>query len=250
MPTASSKNFGNGWDYYHCLMLIGTWQKDNRLEWQVSEPIKADHERTARGLYEPTLAEMPDGRILCVMRGSNGLKNDPQYQLPSHKWYCVSDDGGFHWSKPEPWHYSNGEPFHSPSSMSQLIMHSNGRYYWVGNISPSNCQGNSPRWPLVAGEVDPKTMMLIKESVITIDTRSLDEPAGMQLSNFYAFEDRRTGDIVLPMQRWQPGDQYQSVCIGSAFNPIAWTATPRGGGSSPTKNNIDRAMISQIIALL
>ena len=54
-------------------------------------------------------------------------------------------------------------------------------------------------------------MMLIQDSVITIDTREPDEPAGMQLSNFYAFEDRHTGDILLPMQRWQPSDKYQWV---------------------------------------
>jgi len=205
------ETFGSGWDYYHCLMLIGTWSKGNRLEWQVSEQIKADPKRTVRGLYEPTLAQMPDGRILCVMRGSNGLKKDPKYQLPSHKWCSVSSDGGFHWSKPQPWQYSNGERFFSPASMSQLIMHSNGRYYWIGNISPANCQGNSPRWPLVIGEVDPKSMSLIEKSVITIDTRSPDEPIGIQLSNFYAFEDRQSGDIVLPMQRWKPGNKYQSV---------------------------------------
>ena len=165
------ENYGNGWDFYQCLMLIGTWKEDHRISWTVSEPIPADYTRTVRGLYEPTLAEMPDGRILCVMRGSNGLKNDPEYKLPSHKWYCVSTDGGFHWSKPEPWHYSNGKDFFSPSSMSQIIQHSNGRYFWIGNISPANCQGNAPRWPLVLGEIDPESMMLIEESVITLIPR-------------------------------------------------------------------------------
>lgn len=205
------ENFGNGWDFYHCLMLIGTWRKDNRLDWQVSQQIKADPLRTVRGLYEPTLAEMPDGRILCIMRGSNGLEKDPQHKLPSRKWYSMSNDGGFHWSKPQPWHYSNGDSLYSPSSMSQLIMHSTGQYYWIGNISPDNCQGNSPRWPLVIGEVDKQSMMLNKKSIITIDTRSLNESPEMQLSNFYAFEDRQTGDIVLPMQRWQAGDKHQWV---------------------------------------
>lgn len=205
------ETFGSGWDYYHSLMLIGAWREDHRLEWQVSEPIKADPSRTVRGLYEPTLAEMPDGRILCVMRGSNGLQKDPHFQLPSYKWYSVSTDGGFHWSPPEPWRYSNGKSFFSPSSMSQLIMHSNGHYYWIGNLSPTNCQGNSPRWPLVIGEVDVQTMMLIQDSVITIDTRGPEEPEGLQLSNFYAFEDRATGDIVLPMQRWKPGNLYEWV---------------------------------------
>lgn len=205
------ETFGSGWDYYQCLMLIGTWKEDHRLTWRVSEPIPADPERTVRGLYEPTLAEMPDGRILCVMRGSNGIKKDPEHLLPSRKWYCVSMDSGFHWSKPEPWHYSNGKDFFSPSSMSQIIRHSNGRYFWIGNISPANCQGNAPRWPLVLGEIDPGSMMLIEDSVITIDTKGETDPEELQLSNFYAFEDRETGDIVLPMQRWVPMDHYEWV---------------------------------------
>ena len=205
------ETFGSGWDYYQCLMLIGTWKDDHRLAWTVSEPIPADPDRTVRGLYEPTLAEMPDGRILCVMRGSNGLAKDPEYKLPSHKWYCVSTDGGFYWSRPKPWRYSNGKEFFSPSSMSQIIHHSNGRYFWIGNISPANCQGNAPRWPLVAAEIDPQGMMLIEESVITLDTRGDADPEGLQLSNFYAFEDRQSGDIVLPMQRWKPTDVYEWV---------------------------------------
>ncbi len=200
------ENFGSGWDYYHCLMLIGTWKEDHRLTWKVSEPIAADPNRTVRGLYEPTLAEMPDGRILCVMRGSNGLKKDPNHDWPSRKWYAISTDGGFHWSNPEAWHYENGKDFFSPSSMSQIIQHSNGRYFWIGNISPVNAQENAPRWPLVMGEIDPASLMLIEDSVITIDTRCPEEPEGLQLSNFYAFEDRETGDIVLPTQRWKPGD--------------------------------------------
>ncbi len=236
------ETFGSGWDYYHCLMLIGSWQDDGRLTWQVSEQIKADPARTVRGLYEPTLAEMPDGRILCVMRGSNGLGKDPQYELPSHKWYCVSDDGGFTWSKPEPWQYSNGESFHSPSSMSQLIPHSNGRYYWIGNTSPDNARGNAPRWPIVVGEVDAESMMLIEDTVITMDTRGPDDPEGLQLSNFHAFEDRETGDIVLPMQRWTPPDKYAYVQYRVAIHePLqgAWERVVEHAAFSPRDTSED-----------
>jgi hypothetical protein len=154
---------------------------------------------------------MPDGRILCVMRGSNGLKKDPKHEWPSRKWYCVSTDGGFHWSRPEPWHYSNAKDFFSPSSMSQIIPAKSGRFFWIGNISPTNCEENAPRWPLVMGEIDPSNMMLIEDSVFTIDTRGADDPEGLQLSNFYAFEDRETGDIVLPMQRRMPDGVCQWV---------------------------------------
>jgi len=205
------ETFGSGWDYYQSLMLIGTWQKNNRLKWQVSEPIQADPDRTVRGLYEPTLAEMPDGRILCVMRGSNGLKKDPEYKLPSRKWYSVSSDGGFTWTRPRPWHYSNGRAFYSPSSMSEIIHHSNGRYYWLGNLNEHNARGNADRYPIVVGEIDPATMMLIQESVTVMDTRGEGDPEGLQLSNFFAFEDRENGDIVLPMGRWTPPDNYQYV---------------------------------------
>lgn len=209
------ETFGSGWDYYHCLMLIGTWQQEHRIAWTVSDPIAADPARTVRGLYEPTLAEMPDGRILCVMRGSNGLKKDPKHELPSRKWYCVSTDGGFHWSKPEPWHYSNGKDFFSPSSMSQILVHSSGRFFWIGNVSPENCQENAPRFPLVLGEIDPASMMLLEDSVTVIDTKGPDDPEGLQLSNFYAFEDRETGDILLPTQRWKPeGAQWVQYRMG------------------------------------
>ena len=34
---------------------------------------------------------------------------------------------------------------------------------------------------------------------------------GLHLSNFYAFDGRETWDIVLPMQRWKPGDIYECV---------------------------------------
>lgn len=211
------ETFNSGWDYYHSKILIGTWTADNGLTWEVSEEIKADPARTVRGLYEPTLAEMPDGRLLCVMRGSNGLRKDPNYELPGRKWYCVSTDGGYHWTKPEPWRYSNGEDFYSPSSMSQIIQHSNGRYYWLGNINATNPRGNADRYPLVAGEIDPASMMLIKDSIITIDTRGPDDQAEMTLSNFYAFEDRETGDIVLPMAKWSPakGNQHMLYRIGT-----------------------------------
>jgi len=205
------ETFGSGFDYYHCLVLIGTWQPDGRIRWQVSQQIVADPNRTVRGLYEPTLAQMPDGRILCVMRGSNGLRKDPEYRLPGHKWYSVSADGGFTWSAPAPWRYDDGTAFYSPSSMSQIIQHSDGRYYWLGNINPTNPRANADRYPLVVGQIDPRSMRLIRDSVTLIDTRGAADPPELQLSNFFAFEDRQSGDLVLPMGRWTPPNNYQHV---------------------------------------
>ena len=39
------------------------------------------------------------------MRGSN----DKKYHLPSYRWVSFSSDGGWKWSKPEPWTYTDGE---------------------------------------------------------------------------------------------------------------------------------------------
>ena len=197
-------NPGGGWYWLDSMILIGRWTEDDRIVWDASEPIKGDGDRTARGLYEPTLAQMPDGNILCVMRGSNGGGSDRNYEWASYKWTCVSKDGGHIWSKPEPWKYSDGEPFFSPASMSELFVHSNGRVYWIGNLSESNCRANHPRWPLVIGEVDPKTYGLIRKSVLVIDTKQPDE-RDVNLSHWHSYEDRETGDIVIPTTRASAG---------------------------------------------
>lgn len=191
---------GGGYYWLETIVLIGTWREDGRLEWDVSERVTGNPDRTARGLYEGALAEMPDSRVLLVMRGSNAGNKDPDCQWPSHKWYSVSEDGGKHWTDPGPWVYSDGSPFFSPSSMSQLMRHSNGRVYWIGNLSPQNCRANHPRWPLVIGQVAPETLGLMRETVITIDTKQPDE-SDVNLSHWHAFEDRETGDIVIPMAR-------------------------------------------------
>ena len=178
---------GGGYTYHDALVLIGTWTEGMKIAWDVSERIVADPARSTRGADEPSIAPMPDGRILMVIRGSNDVKP----QLPGHKWYCVSEDGGRHWSRMQPWTYTDGEAFYSPASCSQLLVHSSGRCWWIGNIVPQNPRGNSPRYPLVIGEVDPQSLRARKETVVAIDTRGPEDHADLQLSNFFAYEDRR-----------------------------------------------------------
>lgn len=197
---------GGGFTYTDVVLLIGTWGANNRLAWEISERVQADPARSTRGMIEPTLTELPDGRLLMVMRGSNGGSKDPDFKIPGYKWYAVSTDGGYKWTKPQPWRYSDGKPFHSPSSMSQLLRHSNGRFYWIGNISPGNPRGNDPRSPLVVGEVDPKSLMLIRENVLTIDEKRPEDTEGVELCTHTAvWEDRETGDLVIPMNRFTGG---------------------------------------------
>ncbi len=192
-PDGEYYNPGGGYTYHDSAVLIGRWNKDGTIDWRLSSLVKADPARSTRGMLEPSIAEMPDGRILMVLRGSN----DGKPSLPGYRWYAVSTDHGRSWSEPKPWTYTDGRPFFSPSSCSQLLRHSNGRIYWIGNISASNPKGNLPRHPLVIGEVDRKSMLLIRETLCTIDERGPGDPETLQLSNFHAREDRVTHEIVV-----------------------------------------------------
>lgn len=201
-------NPGGGWTYTNVIMIIGTWGKDNRLDWQIGEPIEGDPARSTRGMIEPTVIEVPDGRLLCVMRGSNGGTKDKEYKLPGYRWFSISEDGGFHWTKPEPWTYDHGQAFFSPSSMSQLLKTRSGRVLWIGNINSENSAGNERRYPLVIGEVDPDTLQLIKRTVLTVDTKRPEEE-NVYLSHWWAYEDRPTRDIVIAGARHGKGYKTQ-----------------------------------------
>jgi hypothetical protein len=202
-PDGKLWNPGGGHTYTDVLVLIGTWTNDQRLSWRASQRVAGDPKRTTRGLIEPTLAEFPDGRILMVMRGSNGGKADPQHELPSYKWFSFSQDGGETWSTPGPWTFEDGQTFFSPSSMSALFRHSGGRCFWAGNLTAHNCQDNLPRWPLVVGEVDPRSLKLIHSNLLTVDTqRPEDKNRGrLDLSHLTLLEDRETKQIILTYPR-------------------------------------------------
>ena len=196
-PDGEYHNPGGGYTYHEAAVLIGTWTHDHRITWEISSRVANDPEKSTRGCVEPTLAEMPDGRILMAIRGSNDVKP----HLPSYRWYAVSQDGGYTWTPPQPWTYTNGDNFFSPSSCSQLLQHSNGNTYWLGNICAHNAHGNAPRYPLVIGQVDPDSLLLMKDTLTAIDDREPDESDLMSLSNFMAHEDRQTHEIILHMSR-------------------------------------------------
>lgn len=201
-PDGEYYNPGGGYTYSEALVLIGTWKKGNTIKWEVSERIANDPAKSTRGCDEPTLIEMPNKDILMVIRGSNGGTEDPQYEKLSYKWYSISSDGGYTWGPVKPWTYTDGKLFFSPASCSQLLKHSNGNCYWIGNITPKNPQGNSPRYPLVIAEVDKQSGLLIKDTVVSVDDRLENDPVGLNLSNLMAHEDRQTGEILIHMSRF------------------------------------------------
>ena len=213
-PDGDYANPGGGYSYTDCLLLMGHWKPDGRLGWTVSERIVGDPKRTSRGLIEPTIAELADGSILMVMRGSN----DNLPGAPGYRWVARSPDGGQTWSQAVPWTYHDQAPFLSPSSCSQLIPWRGGRLFWMGNICTTNPDGNGPRYPIVLGEVDRKTGLLIRDSVAALDDRQPGESPNLTLSNFYAREDRETGELVLHMSRLFARD------FRTGWDNVDWTA--------------------------
>jgi len=208
-PDGTIYNPGGGYTYHYGIILRGEW-KGSRLEFTHTRPLKIDPARSTRGVDEPTLGSLSRNRVIAVIRGSNDVKP----QLPSWRWVSISSDGGRTWTDPAPWTYSNGESFYSPAACSQLLHHSNGRLYWLGNITPENPKGNRPRYPFVIGEVDQDSGLLIKNTVRKVDDKGPNEDPILTLSNFYAREDRQTREIVVHMTRlfavpnnWQ-GDAY------------------------------------------
>jgi len=161
---------------------------------------------SSRGLCEPQVAELRDGSLLMICRGSNEALPD----VAGRKWCCVSTDGGDNWSEVAALRYDTGEDFFSPATGGRLIRHSRtGRLFWIGNITGENPRGNGPRYPVQIVEVDEAKPALIKDSVTVIDTKGSDDSPALQLSNFKVYEDRESGEIVMVMARWFAGGSEQ-----------------------------------------
>jgi hypothetical protein len=221
-PDGKLVNPGGGYTWTESAVLLGKWRRGT-LEWEMGGIVRGDPTRTTRGMVEPTVAELRGGRLLMVLRGSN----DRKPELPSYRWASFSEDEGRTWTAPAPWTYTSGEMFFSPSACSQLLTHSSGRLYWLGNITPLNPRGNRPRYPFVIGEVDRESGLLVRESIRTVDDKAPEDDAVLTLSNFYAREDRATREIVLHMTRlfafndgWQ-GDAMLYRIPATAGKPVS-----------------------------
>lgn len=199
-------NPGGGMSWMEEQILFGQWRDDQsgRIDWTCGPRLAISPHLSTRGLDESTLALLPDGRLLLVMRGSNGGTRDTNFDIPGRKWHSFSVDGGLNWSEPAVWTYHDGAEFYSPASMSLLVPHSNSRLYWFGNISPHNTRGNHPRYPLVCVEVHPESGLLLRDSLFVLEDRSPGESELLQLSNFSVHEDRANGDLLMELPYFFP----------------------------------------------
>mgnify|MGYP002345621410 CR=1 FL=1 len=184
------------------ICFIGRWDSDRKIyTWVTSDPVFLPRRVSTRGLDELDIAELKDGNLMMIIRGSNsGLDPD---QCPGRRWYTISEDGGHSWSKIEDIKYDTGESLYSPASISSTIRSSvNGKLYWIGNISSSPVKGNGPRYPLYIVEIDEDSHSFIKETLTTIDDRNpAEDSVFLQLSNFFVLEDYKTHSIEIYLTR-------------------------------------------------
>jgi hypothetical protein len=199
---------------------IGKWNKHkDDYDWTHSKPVFVPRRVSTRGMSEPVIAELTDGRLLLEMRGSNaGL--DP-VKFPGRRWMSLSSDHGQNWTSITDFRFDTGEQFYAPSTMARFIRSSKtGKLYWVGNISSKPAKGNLPRYPLYIVEVDEKIPALKKNTMTIIDDRAAQDTAAVQFSNFSLLENRQTLDLELYLTRL--GEN-----VGSNFSANAYKYTLR-----------------------
>jgi sialidase-1 len=85
-----------------------------------------------RGCHEPTIVELKDGRLLCLMRNTNQVQ-----------YFSSSEDGGDHWTKPAPTILTSPE---SPALIKRIPSTGDILLLWNNVASKSNW----PRTPLTA----------------------------------------------------------------------------------------------------
>lgn len=178
------------------MVVRGHWNPDTqRYTFTYSKPIVISDLDSARGLIEPAVKELSNGRIIVIMRGSNGDYEPWHTRIekgtPGVKWISWSDDGGKTFTDARPWHFDNGMFIYSSSSISYLFNSlRNGKCYWVGNITdPTMNWENFPRWPLYIAEVNERGF-LKHDTLTMIDTKQPNESVQLQLSNFFMLHDR------------------------------------------------------------
>jgi len=181
---------------------VGRWDAaSGKYDWTASNVVWVPRHVSSRGLSEPSIAELTDGRLLTIYRCSN-VKLKPQHNQPGRKRYTISTDGGKTISQPMELKYNDGTRFYSPSSIHQLIRHSQtGKLYWVGNINMNPAEGNHYCYPLVIAEVDEANVALKKNTVTLIGGRRPGDGKYLQLSNFSLLENRETHQFEICLAR-------------------------------------------------
>lgn len=190
-----------GMGYMKSGAIKGKWNREKlTYEWELGDYASVPLSGSTRGVYEPAFDIIDHNRVLMVMRGSNMGSSD---RMDGVKFFSVSEDNGFTWTKPQPLKYDDGSTMYASSCIPKLLRHSNGKLYFVGVINESNPNGNLPRYPLCIAQIDDKRCCVIKDTVTVIDTirehhkKMKEGRFPVDYSNHGVYEDKKTGEIVV-----------------------------------------------------
>ena len=112
-----------------------------------------------RGCHEPTIVELKNGRLFCLMRNTN-----------QRQYFSISEDGGDHWTKPAPTVLTSPE---SPALVKRIPTTGDLLVLWNNVASPSNW----PRIPLSA---------------------AISQDEGQTWTNFRDIDNRKNRDAAYP----------------------------------------------------
>lgn len=188
-------------DVWESALLVGTWNADNTLDWQLGNPVPYDFQGSSRGMCEGTVAELAGSKLALVLRGSNAAWLD----RPSYKWLVFSEDGGLNWTQAQPLACDDGTLLQSSATGSALFRSfKNQKLYWIGNLcrEGEQAQGNFPRSPLYIAEVQEEPFALRRDTLTEIAGREAHEGEAVQNSNFRFYQDRETAEVVLYFTRY------------------------------------------------
>ena len=99
-------------------VMIRSWIDDGSiLDWKASDYVDEPPERSRRGCFAGTLAELPDGHILMILRGGS---RETQHE-GDIKRMTLSEDEGKTWTQTRPITYEDGTTLWSVSSNPRLV---------------------------------------------------------------------------------------------------------------------------------
>jgi hypothetical protein len=193
-----------GTDYHHRVgTVVGRWNLNgSTVDWEQTGWIEVCPDESETGLAEPSVAQFADGRLFMVLRMGAVWATKNSSGRPSVKLYCISNDGGRSWSRPESLRYEDGQYVYSPASFQQTF-HSikNGRVYVLMNIIDKPTTGCDPRTALHLIEIDDKTLRAKRGTLTVIDEKHPEHHDLVRFSNWQTFQDRQSRNLILFMRQ-------------------------------------------------
>lgn len=190
-----------GMGYMKAGALKAVWNEEKlEYDWDLGEYVTVGLDKSVRGLYEPSFGLLGNDSVMMIMRNSNHRQSE---KIVGAKYFSISEDNGYTWSKPQMMLYDDGSIMYSSSCIPKIINHSNKNMYYVGVINNENPNGNLPRYPLCIAKIDKNTKRIIKDTVTIIDTKRSNHDSALNTSNVVDFsnhgvyEDKKTGNIVV-----------------------------------------------------